>query len=178
GNSAHRLYRNAGDGSFSEVVPAAGLTGLDLGQGWGGVWADYNNDGYLDLLANHVGWSWPFETGFYELFRNDGCCNHWLEIDLRGVTVNSRAYGARVWVRAGGQELFREVADGSHYFIHYAGPLHFGLGSAAKADIRIQWPNGDIQQFADVPVDQRVRISEGDTEILTTRWVFLPFIFR
>ncbi len=42
------LLHNEGDGTFTSVSEAAGLTGQSLS---GGVWGDYDNDGCLDLFA-------------------------------------------------------------------------------------------------------------------------------
>jgi hypothetical protein len=43
-----RLFRNNGDGTFTEVSEAAGI-GLELGRGM--AWGDYDNDGDLDLYV-------------------------------------------------------------------------------------------------------------------------------
>jgi hypothetical protein len=42
------LYRNNGDGSFSNVNDAAKITGIGAS---GGVWGDYDQDGFLDFFA-------------------------------------------------------------------------------------------------------------------------------
>lgn len=42
-----RLYRNRGDGTFRDQTAAAGVD--DAGNGAGAAWADYDNDGLLDL---------------------------------------------------------------------------------------------------------------------------------
>src|SRR2546425_42084 len=45
------LYRNRGDGTFEEVSQKAGVHD-DIGYyGLGVIWADYDNDGWLDLLV-------------------------------------------------------------------------------------------------------------------------------
>jgi len=45
------LYRNNGDGTFSDVTQRAGIT--SLGRGLGAVWGDVDNDGWIDLyIAN------------------------------------------------------------------------------------------------------------------------------
>lgn len=43
------LYRNQGDGTFSDVTALAGLTTVAATSG--GVWGDYDNDGCLDFFA-------------------------------------------------------------------------------------------------------------------------------
>jgi hypothetical protein len=45
----NRLIRNNGDGSFTDVTLAAGLS-LSGVQGFGGAWADMNGDGWPELL--------------------------------------------------------------------------------------------------------------------------------
>ncbi len=48
------LYRNNGDGTFSDVTARAGVSG-GLGRSLGAVWADFDDDGWPDLyVANDV----------------------------------------------------------------------------------------------------------------------------
>ncbi|MGB1450720.1 MAG: FG-GAP repeat domain-containing protein, partial [Marinirhabdus sp.] len=50
----HRLMRNNGDGSFTDVINASGLTGFSS-TGIENTPADVNNDGFLDIISNgHV----------------------------------------------------------------------------------------------------------------------------
>ncbi len=46
-NPLHALYRNNGDGTFTDVAREAGVA--DAGWGWGCEFGDFDNDGYLDL---------------------------------------------------------------------------------------------------------------------------------
>jgi len=51
------LYRNNGDGTFTDVTARAGAANRGL---WGssGAWFDYDNDGWLDLLVvNYLDWT-------------------------------------------------------------------------------------------------------------------------
>ncbi|HYX23050.1 MAG TPA: CRTAC1 family protein, partial [Thermoanaerobaculia bacterium] len=47
------LWRNNGDGTFSDVARETGV--YDTGWGWGGKFLDYDNDGWLDLYVVN-GW--------------------------------------------------------------------------------------------------------------------------
>jgi hypothetical protein len=49
----NRLYRNNGDGSFTDVTEQAGLQGDGFGMGV--AVADFDNDGYEDLYVTNVG---------------------------------------------------------------------------------------------------------------------------
>ncbi len=50
----NNLYRNNGDGTFTDVAAAAGVE--DIGAGMSAAWEDYDNDGWLDLYVGNM-WS-------------------------------------------------------------------------------------------------------------------------
>ncbi len=56
GTTGNRLYRNSGDGTFADVTESAGVR--DGGWGWGSTFADFDNDGWLDLFVVN-GWRVP-----------------------------------------------------------------------------------------------------------------------
>src|ERR1700720_3083016 len=58
----NRLYRNNGDGSFTDVTEASGLRGE--GYGMGVAAGDHNNDGFQDLYVTSLGQN--------RLYRNNG----------------------------------------------------------------------------------------------------------
>ena len=59
----HALYRNNGDGTFTNVAEQAGIA--DPRGGWGSLFADYDNDGYLDLYITRGGWSGAADNTLY-----------------------------------------------------------------------------------------------------------------
>jgi len=80
GGSGNRLYRNKGDGSFEDATEEAGVR--DGGWGWASCFADFNNDGHLDILHvngylydDHPAWldmAGLFTHQAPRLFINDG----------------------------------------------------------------------------------------------------------
>lgn len=60
------LYRNNGDGTFTEVAAAANMNNKT--QTWSSAWADYDNDGFMDAM---IGVS-SFSTGGHKLMKNNG----------------------------------------------------------------------------------------------------------
>ena len=69
-DSQLRYFHNNGDGTFTELTEAAGLTGLTGGLNL--VQADFNNDGFVDVLVLRGGWLG--KDGRYpdSLLRNNG----------------------------------------------------------------------------------------------------------
>lgn len=53
GNLHNSLYRNNGDGTFTDVAMEAGVD--DDTDTWAAVWGDYDNDGFLDLFVARPG---------------------------------------------------------------------------------------------------------------------------
>jgi uncharacterized repeat protein (TIGR01451 family) len=166
-NAPNRVYRNNGDGTFTDMAAAYNVEGTDEGNGWGGSWGDYDNDGDLDLFTHQENWPWPMDLGGYELHRNGGNDNHWIKIELQGLGLasggsNRDGNGAKVWVTAGEVTRYRPVHDNSHYMHHYNGPIHVGLDDLTVVDeIRVLWPSGTEQFRYDVPADQVITITEG-----------------
>jgi hypothetical protein len=55
-----------------------------------------------------------------------------------------------------------EVRSGGSYLSQNDLRLHFGMGSATKADlVEIHWPSGHVDTLRDVDTDQLVWIKEG-----------------
>ena len=50
GGDNSRLFRNGGDGSFEDSTAGSGIRTSEIGEGRSAVFADYDNDGFLDLF--------------------------------------------------------------------------------------------------------------------------------
>jgi hypothetical protein len=64
-----RLFHNNGNGTFTNVARAAGVTTRQMAKGCS--WGDYNNDRYPDLYVSNVGGR-PPAGGRNRLYRNNG----------------------------------------------------------------------------------------------------------
>jgi hypothetical protein len=138
------LYRNLGKWKFQEIKNGAGLS---LPQTYQAAWADFNNDGHLDLITGG------------RLFKNPGNSNHWLKVRLEGSgKVNRAAIGAQVRLTLDKQTLTRQVEGATGQGNQNDLTLHFGLG-ARKDPVRleIRWPDGTRQEI-DTPVDRLVTV--------------------
>lgn len=96
------------------------------------------------------------------MYSNLGANNHWLEIDLVGENNNPQAIGSRVEITTenGVQTEVVGQSDGSHFSQgHYR--LYFGLGEEDKADIKVFWSDGDVEEFSQIPGDRRLTIMKG-----------------
>ena len=151
------LLQNLGGGSFIEVGESAGpgfrLVKVSRGLAIG----DIDNDGDLDLLVTSNG-----DTP--DLLLNEGGNRgNSILVHLTGTSSNRSAVGARVTVTIGERSMMRELKAGSSYLSQNDLRLHFGLGTAGKADrLEIRWPGGAVQVFEDVEANQILSITEGE----------------
>lgn len=144
------LYDNQGDGHFRDATQQAfdaALLGAQPATA-GVAAADYDGDGDVDVFLAGI-------DGPGLLLRNDSTSQgHWLRVELQGRRGQQGTLGARVHVRAGGQELIREHVVTSLLGSTHGDLLHFGLGAASAADaVTVDWPSGARQVLAQVPAD-------------------------
>jgi hypothetical protein len=135
------------DGRFERVDSGSTVPVAARGAAFG----DLNNDGWQDAVVTNLG-------GHPQVFLNRGGKLHWLTITLRGTRSNRDGYGARVQVN--GQTRFATSTNG--YLSASDKRLHFGLGTAEKATIEINWPSGIHQTLNDVHADQFLEVREPE----------------
>ena len=152
----NQLYRNTGDGRFEDVTARAGKVFAIPDVGRGAAFGDVDNDGDQDVvIGNDAG---PLRL----LVNNVGNRSHW--VGLRLVDVNGRdALGARVAVVGGdGSMLWRRArADGSYASANDPRVL-VGLGTTTDPlRVRVLWPDGSSEEFADIPINRWTTVTEG-----------------
>ena len=168
GNHENLLLLNRGDGRFDTVTDAGGAAGNAIGVGDSATLADFDQDGFLDLLVANGGsmgrsLGVPSEKGNYTIYRNVGNSNHWLEIDLEGTKSNRDGIGAVVRVKTGGVSQMRVQDGGVHNRGQNHARLHFGLAQHTEVEtIEVQWPNGKLQTLHKIAADQVLNIIEPD----------------
>jgi hypothetical protein len=120
------------------------------------AFADYDNDGDLDVAVNNNGQE-------AELLRNDGGnANHWLQLYLIGTRSNRDAVGARVVLWADGQRWVAEKAGGRSYQAAHDPRLHFGLGKREMVErVEVFWPSGVRDVMESVRANQLIAVREG-----------------
>src|SRR5262245_24372608 len=151
------LFRNNGDGTFTEVAFVNGADRIEDGRGL--TVFDLDGDGRLDLLLRNY-------VQPAVLLHNRGEAGHWITFELGGRRSNRDGVGARLRLRAGDRWQTRVVATGSGYLSSSSRRQHFGLGEATRVDeVQIQWPAGTQQTLRDLRVDRQYLVVEQSAEI-------------
>jgi hypothetical protein len=150
------VFLNLHNGRFAEVSGSAGPALTIPQPSRGAAFGDLDNDGDIDVVVENI-------DGAPLILRNDqDNRNHWIAFQLTGTHSNRLALGARVKVMAGSVEQIDEVRSGGSYLSQNDLRLHFGLGSATKADrVDIRWPSGQTDTLTNLAADQMYSISEA-----------------
>ena len=158
------VYRNRGDGRFDDVTEQLGPPVTVPKAGRGAAFADFDNDGDVDVLVSNV-----HDTP--ELYRLDQRQPRtWAALQLVGVTSNRSAIGARVRITAGGVTQVSEVRGGGSYYSQNDLRVHFGLGAAASIDrVEVRWPGGREELWTAVEINNIVTLTEGAGRPVTDR---------
>jgi enediyne biosynthesis protein E4 len=155
GSERDCLFRNNGDGTFTDVAYVNTADRIEDGRGLSIF--DYDADGHQDVLLRN--YRQPAQ-----LLRNRGGRGHWLALKLIGTRSNRDAVGARVRLRTARGLQTRQVSAGSGYLSGHTLVQHFGLGDQTRAALEVAWPSGTRTTLADLAGDRRYTLREGDGE--------------
>jgi hypothetical protein len=154
------MYRNKGNKKFEDVSAKLGRALEKPVVGRGAAYADFDNDGDLDLLIST-------NNGPARLLRNDNANqNDKLRIKLLGTRSNRDAIGAKLTLKTSeGLRQFAIVKSGSSYLSQSELPVTFGLGKPQDnkvATLVILWPSGQRESFPNLEPNQLLTIKEGN----------------
>jgi hypothetical protein len=150
------VFRNLGGMKFTALTAEAGLTVQPASRHRGSAVGDLNGDGKLDVVVNAL-------NAPAEIWMNQSPgTNHWIEFKLQGMKSNRDGIGARIKVVTKSGAQYNHMTTSCGYASSSAGPVHFGLGANAAADlVEIHWPSGIVQQMNDVAADRVVVVKES-----------------
>src|SRR5271157_9576 len=145
------IFANLGDGTFWDVTTAAGPDFQVPRPHRGCAFADFNNDGKIDVVVSSL-------QDTAELWQNvSPNSNNWIILKLIGTKSNRDGIGARI--RIGKQYNHMTTAVGYASSSHFG--VHFGLGRSSRIDeIEIRWPSGIVQVVRNVSPNQRLEVRE------------------
>jgi hypothetical protein len=188
GQGFHRLMRNNGNGTFTDVITGSGLDGFTDTNIENQTY-DFDNDGYTDIISSGsilygngdmtftIQGGAPFNGGFGDVNNdgfidvmgfgslriNDGNSNNWVKFATEGVESNSQGIGARVEILTASGTQIRDVRSGEGFGNMSSLNTHFGLGTDdAIASVTVYWPSGTIDIFEDLDINQMHVLQEGD----------------
>ena len=151
------LYQNNGDLTFTNRSKDWGFTQPGMTQG--AAYADFDNDGDLDLIMNHT--NEPIEL--FESRAVDKNLGNYLNIKLAGDNGNTAAFNSKIKIEYGnGQVQMHETFPYRGYLSSNQNITQFGLGGHDKIDkLTVDFLSGKQVVLSDVKVNQTLTIKES-----------------
>ena len=198
-SGTHKLMRNNGNSTFTDVTSGAGVGGAPTGHE--NVSYDVDNDGYLDILCNgtilYGKGDLTFEDadsnqlnykngslgdlnndGFIDayyngrIYMNGTTSNNWIKIHTVGTVSNVDGIGARVEINTASGIQIRDVRSGEGFEYMSSLNTHFGIGANTEVtSITIYWPSGIIDTILNPAINTPVTVVEGETLSLENSFV-------
>jgi enediyne biosynthesis protein E4 len=153
------VFQNDGKLSFHKKNKDWGIEGTAVSSG--AAYADFDNDGDMDLVINNIN----EYASFYQNNSEKLSQNNYLKIKLLGTKNNPSGIGSRVSVYAGGQVYMQEQIPVRGFQSSVEQILNFGLGKMTKTDsVVVLWNNDKKQVLMNVKSNQMlsVKITEAN----------------
>jgi enediyne biosynthesis protein E4 len=167
----NHLYHNNGDLTFTEQpITSNPIPSISNGA----VYADLDNDGYLEIIVNNFNDTariYHNINSLLEKVTSRPTANHYLDIKLIGQGKNTRAIGAKITLYTHHQKQTIEQSPTRGYLSSVSPILHFGIGKNTSVDsLIIHWPLGNTQTIKNPSIDKILTIKSisdvGFTDVL------------
>jgi hypothetical protein len=155
--TASYAFKNKGGYMFNDESKNWGIVKPTFSTG--GVYADLDNDGDMDLVINNIN----DDAFIYENRLNSKTkvnpANHYLAVKLQGDEKNKGGIGATIRIYYQGKQQLYDQQPCRGYMSTIDPTAHFGLGSAQSIDsLRIRWADGKTQLLTGVKANQTLTL--------------------
>ena len=148
------LFKNVNGVGFNKITND--VIGVEGGACDAGAWADYNNDGKLDIYITNSSRTPLIPAYFY---KNITAAGNFITLKLKGCSLNKSAIGARIRVVDGNTKIIREISGGN--CTQNMLWQHIGLGNITNIDsVIINWTTGNVTKMTNVTANQILTVDE------------------
>ena len=137
----NKFYKNNGSLSFTDIAPS--VTDDQATFSNGAVYADFDNDGDLDIAVNNI----DANAIIYENKTNDSKKENFIELKLKGNSKNINAVGAKVCVFAKNDVRTYEKFPLHGFISSIETPVHIGLNNVNVDSVILIWPDNSYQKL-------------------------------
>lgn len=145
------FYKNNGDFTFTNTTTDWGIEHANLSNG--SAFADFDNDGDLDLVVNNIN-----EKASILQNNSEKNQSRYLKLKLIGKKGNRDGIGTKITVHTNGDNQYYQHFLSRGYESSVDQIVHFGLGKTKIDSITIVWPDQNTQVLKDVKENQMLTV--------------------
>lgn len=140
----------------------------------GAAFADFDNDGDLDIVVNNID-----QKAF--VLKNNAQLNaqaNYLKINLNGPKNNNKGIGTtlKVWANGTCQTHYQSVIRG--YLSSVSSTAFFGLQTSSVDSIQVRWPDGKEDHLKNIAANQTLSINyKNATAPMDVSNIQMPLLF-
>lgn len=148
------MFRNNRDLTFQNTTNDWGITKSGVNNG--AAYADFDNDGDLDLAINKLN----DEATIYKNHASDKRQSHYISILLKAEGRNTQAIGSKVFVKTANSSQVQEHYLQRGFQSTVDAVMHFGTGKDSIIEsITVEWPQGKTSKLTHVRTDTLLTIT-------------------
>ncbi len=156
------LYRNNGDSTFTDKAAVWGLD--DISYSNGTAYADFDNDGDLDLVINNIedeAFLYENKAITKEPLKEGVKANGFLQFILKGKKGNAFGIGAKVILYDNGKLQIQESMPTRGYESSVDYRLSFGVGLEDQIDsVKVIWNDGTYEVRSLIKTNQTIVLEQ------------------
>lgn len=150
------MFQNKGDYHFEKANKYWNVSFKGFSNG--GIYADLDNDGDLELVTNNI----DDPASIFENRASER--SNFLRVKFKGNSANTMGVGNRVYITTGDTIQMQELTLTRGFQSSVAPVLYFGLNNAESIDeVRVVWPSGKEEILREIVVNQELIFEENNS---------------
>lgn len=150
------FFKNNGDLTFKDVSLKWAEKAPTFSNG--SVYADLDNDGDLDIVANNIN---EKATILKNNSIDSKTSSSYLKLNFKGSNRNTNGIGAKVWTYSTNQIQYAENFTTRGFQSSITPKLHFGFSNNTKIDsLKVLWPHGKSETIKEVKLNSTYTLNQ------------------